>query len=212
MRANTQYEYTVRRSGGVEIKYTENDEKIIYSNDIRLIVRSTNDSIGKIVIGKTAEGASLLEAKKRAEAIAYNHTFENNTLTLDGYFLTDIENKYRNQEVEIILYMPVGSVIYAEEYTYSFHRNNSHYRDILKNGDEAHHVRILQNKTECFDCPLHETNEWESNSNTEGDNWEEQLEEEWNEDDEPHTIILDSNGVKVKQGKDNDTLNIKIGN
>lgn len=211
MRANTQYEYTVRRSGGVEIKYTENDEKIIYSNDIRLIVRSTNDSIGKIVIGKTAEGKNLLEAKKRAEAIDYNYTMENNTLTLDGYFLTDIENKYRNQEVEIILYMPVGAVIYAEENTYSFHRNNSHYRDILNNGDEAHFIRILHNKTECLDCPLNETNEWESSSNTEGDNWEQQLEEEWS-DDEPHIIVLDSDSVKINHGKDKDTLNIKIGN
>lgn len=211
MRANTQYEYTVRRSGGVEIKYTENDEKIIYSNDIRLIVRSTNDSIGKIVIGKTAEGKNLLEAKKRAEAIDYNYTMENNTLTLDGYFLTDIENKYRNQEVEIILYMPVGAVIYAEENTYSFHRNNSHYRDILNNGDEAHFIRILHNKTECLDCPLNETNEWESSSSTEGDNWEQQLEEEWS-DDEPHIIVLDSDGVKINHGNDKDTLNIKIGN
>ena len=211
MRANSQYEYTVRRSGGVEIKYTENDEKIIYSNDIRLIVRSTNDSIGKMVIGKTAEGKNLLEAKKRAEAIDYNYTMENNTLTLDGYFLTDIENKYRNQEVEIILYMPVGAVIYAEENTYSFHRNNSHYRDILNNGDEAHFIRILHNKTECLDCPLNETNEWESSSSTEGDNWEQQLEEEWS-DDEPHIIVLDSDGVKINHGNDKDTLNIKIGN
>ncbi|MBZ0327318.1 MAG: PspC domain-containing protein [Altibacter sp.] len=211
MRANSQYEYTVRRSGGVEIKYTENDEKIIYSNDIRLIVRSTNDSIGKMVIGKTAEGKNLLEAKKRAEAIDYNYTMENNTLTLDGYFLTDIENKYRNQEVEIILYLPVGAVIYAEENTYSFHRNNSHYRDILNNGDEAHFIRILHNKTECLDCPLNETNEWESSSSTEGDNWEQQLEEEWS-DDEPHIIVLDSDGVKINHGNDKDTLNIKIGN
>jgi phage shock protein PspC (stress-responsive transcriptional regulator) len=212
MRADTQYEYTVRRSGGVEIKYTDSDEKIIYSNDIRLIVRSTNDSIGKIVISKTAEGKNLLEAKKRAEAINYNYAMDGGTLTLDGYFLTDIENKYRNQEVEIIVYIPVGTVIYAEDNTYSFHRNNSHYRDILNNGDESHYLRILENKTECLDCPIRENNSWESNSSSENANWEEELEKEWSDDDSSHEIIIDQDGVKINPPVKKDTINIKIGN
>jgi hypothetical protein len=212
MRADTQYEYTVRRSGGVEIKYTENEDKIIYSNDIRLIVRSINDSIGKIVISKTAEGKNLLEAKQRAEAIDYNYTMENNSLTLDGYFLTNIENKYRNQEVEIILYLPIGTVVYADENTYSFHRNNSNYRDILNNGDESHYIRILENKTECLDCPLNQDNTWESESNSDNGNWEEELEEKLNDDDTSHKIIIDKDGVKINPPIEKDTTQTKTGN
>ncbi len=212
MVANDQYEYNVRRNSGVEIKYDENDEKIIYSNDIRLIVRSTRDSVGKIVVEKTAEGKSLLEAKKRAEAINYNFSIDGNSLLLDGYFLTEMENKYRNQEVEIVVYLPVGSILYAEENTYSFHRSYSHYRDILDNGNESHYLRILENKTECLDCPYDESESWESNSNSESDNWEEDLENEFTDEIEidDNVILIDEDGNKiVNDAESEDTLKTK---
>ncbi len=210
MVANDQYEYNVRRNSGVEIKYDENDEKIIYSNDIRLIVRSTRDSVGKIVVEKTAEGKSLLEAKKRAEAINYNFSIDGNSLLLDGYFLTEMENKYRNQEVEIVVYLPVGSILYAEENTYSFHRSYSHYRDILDNGNESHYLRILENKTECLDCPYDESESWESNSNNESDNWEEDLENEFTDEIDDNVILIDEDGNKiVNEAESEDTLKTK---
>ncbi|PKA83836.1 phage shock protein C (PspC) family protein [Ulvibacter sp. MAR_2010_11] len=210
MVANKHYEYNVRRSGGVEIKYDENDEKIIYSNDVRLIIRSTRDSIGKIVVEKTAEGKSLLEAKKRAEAINYNFSANNNSVLLDGYFLTNIDNKYRNQEVQVIMYLPVGTILYAEENTYSFHRNSSHHRDILNNGQEFHYIRILENKTECLDCPVNETEDWEGDSYNE--DWEDELESEWNDDGDAHNIIINEDGIKINVADEKDTLKIKIGN
>jgi len=206
MVANSQYEYRVERSGGVEIKYNENDEKIIYSNDVRLIVRSAKDSIGKIVIEKTAEGKNLLDAKKRAEAIDYNYSLNNNTLLLDGYFLTDFENKYRDQEIEIVLYLPVGSILYAEDNTYTFHRNDSGYRDILNNGSESHYLRILENETECLDCPLDENNSWED------ENWENELEAEWNDKNTVNRVILNEDGIDINLADKEDTLKIKIGN
>ncbi|MCW9038181.1 PspC domain-containing protein [Altibacter sp.] len=212
MAANNLYEYTVRRSGGVEIKYDENDEKIIYSNDIRLIVRSTNDSVAKIVIEKHAEGRSLLEARQRAEAISYAYNLQGTKLMLDGYFLTGIENKYRDQEVQVLLYLPVGTILYAEENTYSFHRNSSSYRDILDNGDESHYLRILSNKTECLDCPVEDLDPSERDPETEGDDWEKELEEEWNEDDGPHEIIIDENGVKINPGSHSDSIQLTIDN
>ncbi|HBR54816.1 MAG TPA: hypothetical protein DEA82_11810 [Flavobacteriaceae bacterium] len=153
MRGNTQYDTYINRDSGVEIKYDENDTKVIYSNDIRLIVKSTTDSIAKILIDKNAEGNSFLNAKKRAEAIEYDYIFENGTLFLDGYFLTAIENKYRDQEIEITVFLPEGSVVYAEENTYSFHRNDSRYRDILHNGMEDRLLLVLKNKLQCLNCP-----------------------------------------------------------
>ncbi|QNJ98428.1 PspC domain-containing protein [Constantimarinum furrinae] len=166
------YTYSVHRNDGLRIKYDENDNKQIYSNDVRFAVRSTNDSIGKIILEKKAQGASFLEAKQWAEAIDYKYNLENGTLTLDGFFTTDLANKYRDQEVEIVVYLPLGSILYAESETYSFHRNYSSSGDILDNGDEQHYLLILQNKTQCLDCASSEakdplkvdtpTSDWES--------------------------------------------------
>lgn len=206
MRADNQYSYDVNRHGGLKIEYNENDEKVIYSNDIRLIVRHTRDSVAKLMIEKKAEGNSFLNAKKRAEAINYNYSFENGKLLLDGFFITDIENKYRDQEIEIILHLPVGTILYAEDNTYSFHRNNSYHKDILDNGDEEHYLRILENKTECLDCPIEES--YEDSNDYEAD-WERDLEDSFDDDDdESHRIILDEDGIEVNIQKKSDTTGI----
>lgn len=152
MVSNEQYEYDSRRRGRLDIEYTENDEKIIYSSDIRLIVRSTNDSLGRVVVEKRADGSGYDSAKNRAQAIDYDYTFDGSTLGLNAYLTTAIENKYRDQEVEVIVYLPIGTVLYADDNTYSFHRNDSYYRDILDNGDEEHYLLIEDGQTRCLDC------------------------------------------------------------
>lgn len=153
MNANKLYDNEVYRNSGFEIKYNDNEDKVIYSNDIKLIVKSTRDSIAKLSVEKLAEGNSFLNAKKRAEAIDYNYSFENNSLRLDGYFITNLENRFRDQEVEVILYLPIGSVLFADSNTKSFHRNYSSSGDILNVGDEEYHLLILDKETQCLDCP-----------------------------------------------------------
>ncbi|MGV6829526.1 MAG: PspC domain-containing protein [Flavobacteriales bacterium] len=198
MVANKNYEYKVRRSGNFEIKYNDANEKLIYSNDIRLIVRSTSDSIAKIVIEKKAEGKSFLNAKETAQAINYNYSINNNNLSLDGYFTTDVSNKYRNQEIEIIVYLPEGTVLYADNNTYSFHRNYSRYNDILNNGDEDHYLKIIKNKTVCLDCPIPET-QTNNNIETTSEDWEREVHNSnYNKKHNNNHIQLDEDGVNIK--------------
>ena len=166
MASNDLYEYDARRRGGLDIKYNENDERIIYSTDVRLIVRSTEDSIGNIVVRKSAEGRSYLLAKEKAEAIDYQYRLEGNTLLLNAYLTTDFEQKYRDQEVTVIVYLPEGTILFADDNTYSFHRNDYHYQDILDNGDEEEYLLIMNGATKCLSCP-----------NTETEGWEKELEE-----------------------------------
>src|SRR5690606_12993741 len=73
MQGNAHYEKDVIRSGGFNLKYNENDEQVIYSNNIRLIVRSTKDSLASLYLNKKAKGRDYLEAKNRAETISYNY-------------------------------------------------------------------------------------------------------------------------------------------
>ena len=152
MLSNNRYEYNESRSGNFHLKSDEDGNKIIYSSNIRLIVRSTNNATAKVFINRKAEGNSFDNAKERAKAIDYHYTFNNNKLTLDSYFTTNISNKYRYQLVEVIVYLPIGSILYADKNTFSYHRNNSNYKDILKNGDEENYLLINSLKTDCLDC------------------------------------------------------------
>ena len=151
---NEKYSFEAYRRSGLEIKPDANGNKVLYSSDIRLIVRSTDEKFGKIVLNKIASGKDYKQAKARAQAIDFNYNFNKNTneLILDGYFLTDITNKYRDQQIEVILYLPVNTRLIAATNTRSFHKNEPIYRDILILGDEEKTLLITPEGTQCLDC------------------------------------------------------------
>ena len=151
---NEKYSFEAYRRSGLEIKPDANGNKVLYSSDIRLIVRSTDEKVGKIVLNKIASGKDYKQAKARAQAIDFKYNFNKNTneLILDGYFLTDITNKYRDQQIEVILYLPVNTRLIAATNTRSFHKNEPIYRDILILGDEEKTLLITPGGTQCLDC------------------------------------------------------------
>ncbi len=138
-------------------RLTEDDNgRSIKSSDVRLVVRSTKDSLATIIIEKEASGSNYNVARTRAKNINYNYALVNNELQLNTFLSTDIDNKFSEQEILIILYLPEGTVLYADDNTYSFHRNSSYYNDILDNGMEEHHILIIENDVECLDCEIEE--------------------------------------------------------
>ncbi|WP_299118161.1 PspC domain-containing protein [uncultured Winogradskyella sp.] len=149
--------YFYRHNNSYSLAREENDDRIIYNSDIRLIVRSTTDSIGRIVIEKRASGSNYDVAKQRAQNINYNYAFSNNELKLDAYLTTSLDNKFSEQEVTVIVYLPEGSILYADNNTYSFHRNSSYYNDILDNGMEEKYLRIIEDDVICESCTEEET-------------------------------------------------------
>ncbi|WP_417856293.1 PspC domain-containing protein [Xanthomarina gelatinilytica] len=153
MYGNDAYKKSIYRNNGFKLVYNEDDEKIIFSSDIRLIVRSTKDSLATIHVEKNAEGSSYQQAKERAKNIHYNYSLQDNELKLDAYLTTEYQNKFSDQQVEIILYLPEGMTLIADENTYSFHKNTSHYNDILDNGMEGYYLKIMDDGIMCEDCP-----------------------------------------------------------
>jgi len=152
MVGNDMYSNYLYRDYDFDITYNENDEKVIYSSNVRLIFRSTKESLASVSIERNARGNNYQNAKQRAENIEYDYSFNNNELLLDAYFLTDAENKFRDQEVEVIVYLPEGSIVNVNDNTYSFHRNYSNSRDILDNGLEEHYLKIINDDVICLDC------------------------------------------------------------
>ncbi len=132
--------------------YDENDQKLIYSSDVRLIVRSTKDSMASLGIEKIADARTYQQAKEFANNIDYGYELSGNTLLLDSYLTTDFDNKYHDQKVELILYLPEGTTVFADDNTYSYHRNSDRYNDILKNGMEEHYLKVIEDDMICLDC------------------------------------------------------------
>jgi hypothetical protein len=193
MQANPNYSSSIYRSSDFKIKYDENDEKVMYSSDIRLIVKPTKDSLAKLEVVKSAEGKDYKEARERAQNIMYNTNFNDNQLLLNSFFTSPAKYKYRDQEVQVTLYLPEGASLVADDNTNSFHRNTDYWGDILINGDEEKVLKITEDAAICEDCPVEE--------------WETESEDEWDEDgdfnarinsgDEEVNIQINSRGVTV---------------
>ena len=201
MNTNELYSSRMRRSDDVKFVYDENDTQYIFSQDVRVIVKSTKDSIGSVRIRKEANGETHDEARDRAKDIEYKYTFENNTLALNNYFLISPEQKYNNQEVDVTIYIPEGAVIYADDNTYYYHRNHDQYGDILENGDEEHYLKVINDATECLDCPEAEAS---LNDNKHGNVIinENGINITINEDGENGKIIIDENGIDIDVKED----------
>ncbi len=153
MNYNDTFADRFRRDYGLQNANDDNGNKVVFSQGIRLIVKSTKDSVAKIRVDKSARGSDYNQAKNRAKNINYNYRLNGNKLILDNYFTVPDNAVARDQEIELTLYLPEGSVLFAEESTYNYHRNNSnYYNDILENGMEEHYLLVKRAKLECLDC------------------------------------------------------------
>jgi phage shock protein PspC (stress-responsive transcriptional regulator) len=180
MMGDPQFNSTPYQSGDFNISYDDSNNKVIWSQNVQLIVKSTSDSTGRMEIVKIAEGKTYDEARQRAEEINYRTSFSNGNLDLSGILTTDPSNKHREQKVQVTLFLPIGTVLYAADNTYSFHRNTDYYGDILHNGYEEQYLKITREGAECLDCPAEEEDPW-SDSETDWDT-EESTEEPFKED------------------------------
>jgi len=129
--------------------------EMIFSSDVRIKIMKTDEKQAYIQIIKEADGESLSAAKQSAGKIQYNYKLQGNQLILDNHLLTEAKNKFRNQEVEINLYLPQGTLFKADEA----------FRDRDNSDDEffnLHHssadylYKVEATKVKCLTCPAYE--------------------------------------------------------
>ena len=140
------------RNSGFEIKYNDDDEKVIFSRNLRVNILSTKDSLAFLQIEKEAKGKDYLQAKEKAERINYNFELNGNTLLLDNYLLTDYENKFRDQNLELFLYLPEGSYIDLNSNIASFLRHYRSSENMISRNYAGHLLRINEDSVDCLDC------------------------------------------------------------
>ncbi|RWX02507.1 PspC domain-containing protein [Flavobacterium cerinum] len=130
---------------------------IIYSNKITFYVMKTDEASPYVQIEKIASGRSSSEARKRAEKIKYNFEFQGNTLILDNYLITDLNNKFRNQKVEVYLYLPEGMIFKCDESVKQYDDTDNSFFDLWWDSGE-HFYQMEKAKVKCLDCPPDEYN------------------------------------------------------
>ncbi len=129
--------------------------KMIYSNNVSFKIAPSDTKSAYIQIEKEAKGETLFEAKQRAEKIKYSFKVIGNQLLLDNYLLTDLKEKFRDQEIEITLFLPLGTLLKMDQSMRHYDRTDGDY--FLWNADNTDAVyKVENNKIECQNCPNEE--------------------------------------------------------
>ncbi|WP_333695972.1 PspC domain-containing protein [Flavobacterium sp.] len=172
-----------------EVTQDENENTVIYSNDVRIEIKYTEEPVASIQVERKAEGKSMKEAKKRAEKIKYQYTIDSNKLIFDNYFVTDLKNKFRNQEVDIYLYLPKGTYFKTDSSFKEFDRSDNSFFNLHFSSD--HYIyQVKDRKVYCINCPSEE-NEYED------------IELKF-EDSTSTSVTINRNGIQIQE-KDNST-------
>ncbi len=179
---------TMRKRHGFEIVVDNGVEKL-YSSKIKLDIAKSDTNMAYVKIRKEAEGDTRSNANQFAEQIEYKFSLTDSNLQLDGYFLSNLENMYQNQEVELTLYLPVNSIIYLDKSTKTYLYNVDNVDDIYDDDMVRHHFKMTATGLECLDCS----------------------EIIKNKDDDELNMKIDVNGIDIRVNENGKKSRVKVG-
>ncbi len=189
---NTYYSNHIISKGNMSIVEDSLSQKMIYSDDISFEVLPTDERLPYLQIEKRANGKSSIDAKQKAEKINYNFKITGNKLILDDYFLTKLENKFRDQEIRIFLYVPKGTLLKADENVKEFDESDNDFFN-LHHSSDSYIYKVEENKVKCLNCPKDETDEY--NDGTEDFN----VDIDTNEENGEETININTPNIKINK-------------
>ncbi|HEY4617075.1 MAG TPA: PspC domain-containing protein [Flavobacterium sp.] len=194
---NDYYAKNVEDRNDFKITQDSTNTDVIYSNEVRFEIKRTDEKIPYIQIEKEAKGKSLSEAKRRAEQIKYSYKIVGNQLILDNYLLTDLKNKFRDQEIEITLFLPEGTLFKADSSVQNYDRSDDEFFNLHYSSDK-YLYKMTESNVQCLDCPADE------NDYNDADN----------DEDEQTAVTINENGISITNdttiSNNNDIKELKI--
>jgi len=88
------------------------DDKIYYGEDIEVKFEPSHNDKFKIEVQRYSQGRNMEQAGTLARNIEYAHRSSGDSLFVGSYFTTPKTDMYRAQEVDVIIYIPVGKYVH----------------------------------------------------------------------------------------------------
>jgi phage shock protein PspC (stress-responsive transcriptional regulator) len=139
------------------------NQDVIYSNSISFQIEKTDELLPYVKINKEAKGFSFEDANSRAAKIKYGFKIIGNQLVLDNYLITELKDKYRDQKVEIKLYLPKGTLFKVNSSVKNFDYSDNSFFNLHTSSDE-YIYNVNDSQVKCLNCPIDE-NEYEDVEN-----------------------------------------------
>lgn len=149
---NDYFAKDINDNNDFKITLDSTGNNVIYSNNVSFKIAQTDALSPYIQIEKEAKGKTLFEAKQRAEKIKYGYKMEGTHLILDNYLLTDLKEKFRDQEIEITLFLPLGTILKVDKSLAQYDQTDGDY--FLWNPELTDAVyKVETDKIKCQNCP-----------------------------------------------------------
>ncbi|MDP4686109.1 MAG: PspC domain-containing protein [Salibacteraceae bacterium] len=145
---STSKSYRINRNDFV-FKTEENE--ILFGNVSFNVEESRTDAISLEIL-KSSQGASFDEARNRAEAIKYETKIDSNKITVDAYFRFPLNQMLRDQDVNVTLKLPTGSVVYLTEGLQRVIDDIDNIDDIYDPHMVNHYWKMTSRGLLCLDC------------------------------------------------------------
>jgi len=116
------------------------------------IEKNTTDSFPTLEIKKQSQGKDRQFAFDLAQRIQYYYELDSNKLVLADHFMLDKGNKFRGQNVQVTLNLPVGYQVYLTEGTGAVISNIRNIQEVWDGDMPGHTWTMTRDGLSCNDC------------------------------------------------------------
>jgi phage shock protein PspC (stress-responsive transcriptional regulator) len=145
------YQHNLRRTSEKR-QVVVGNKQLAYSNDIRLNVKRSSSGSPYIVVQRESSGRNNIRARQNAKKIEYKYTIQDNQLILDAFFLSELKNIFKEEEIEITVFIPENTTIYFDNSVKNFLSNVKNEADIYDKEMVNYHFKMMKAVLKCTDC------------------------------------------------------------
>ena len=145
------FQETLRRSSK-RVFVSDNKLEKIYSTNIKVAVEKSNSEASSIKIRKVSEGRNKTKATENATGIDYKYEEVQNTLQLNGFFLSHLTYRFSDEVVYATIYIPENSTVFLDKTTQSFLYNIASIDSMYDTDMVGHYFKMTDKGLDCTDC------------------------------------------------------------
>ena len=125
---------------------------MIYSNNVNVDVKKSNSDESYIIIQKESRGQNRSNANSNSKKINYKYEVINNTIVFDAYYLSAFPNMWKDEEINITLFIPENITVYFDNSTKYFLDDVKNEGEIYDKDMVDHHFIMTDSTLKCTDC------------------------------------------------------------
>jgi hypothetical protein len=150
MRFNDFYAKSASKNDEGYFTLNEKGKQVYYSNAVSVEVLQTDGVLPYLQIVKHANGKTVTDAKSFAQKLSYQYTISNNNIYLDNYFTAAAQDKYRDQHISVLLYLPKGMYFKPDQHLKEFNASSESFFKL--HTDSSHLYFVTDQELSCASC------------------------------------------------------------